>query len=178
MTLSLECRIERLEWRAEIAELCTRYNIACDGRDIALLESCLTADVRFRSRGGQIDSVGRAAVMDTYRALFATRGPGFHWTHDRIISFDEGDPPSATGIVFAHAESTPDNTPTITGFRYDDTYRREDGQWKFASRTLAFLYYLPLVDYIARVGVPDRVKIGGTWQKADIVERFDCGDRL
>ena len=172
MDLSLERRIDRLEARALIAELCTRYNMACDNRDMALLEGCLTEDVLFRSRGGQIDARGRAAVMRAYGDLFAVRGPGFHWTHDRITAFDDLDPNRATGIVFAHAESTPNGTPTITGFRYDDRYRREEGRWKFASRTLAFLYYLPVEDYVARIAQPERVKIGGEWRTADAVDGF------
>lgn len=168
MVLSLEERIDRLESREAIAELCTRYTIACDTRDMGLLESCLTQDMRLRSRGGQIDASGRAAVMDSYRALFAVRGPGFHWTHDRIIDFQDAD--SATGIVFAHAESTPDGTATVTAFRYDDVYRREDGRWKLAARTIAFLYYLPVGDYAARFPTRERVMIGGTWRDADYPE--------
>lgn len=175
MPLPLEQRLDRLESRAAIAELCVRYNIACDSRDMALLEDCLTPDVHFASRGGQIDADGRAAVMEAYRAIFAVRGPGFHWTHDRIVRFDDADPDSAEGIIFAHAESTPDGQATITGFRYDDRYRRVGGQWRIARRIVAFLYYLPVADYAARFPTRERVVIGGEWRDADYPEGWESG---
>ena len=170
MELSLERRLDRLEARAEIAELCTNYCTACDDRDMALLESCFTEDVRLLSRDRLMDATGRAAAMAMFTRMLAIRGPAFHWTHDRIVRFDDADPDRATGLVLAHAETTPHGKASIAGIRYEDAYRREDGRWRFAARTLSFLYYMEMADFIAHFPTPERMGIGGAWRAADFPE--------
>lgn len=172
MTLSLERRLDRLEARAEIAELCTNYCIACDDRDLALLESCFTADVRLLSLDRLLDANGRDEAMAMFRSILGIRGPGFHWTHDRIIRFDDADPDRAEGLVLAHAETTPHGKASIAGIRYNDAYRREGGRWKFAARTLSFLYYMEMADFIAHFPTRKRIGLGGNWREADFPEKL------
>jgi ketosteroid isomerase-like protein len=170
MALSLERRIDRLEARAEIAELCTNYCTACDDRDMALLESCFTEDVRLLSRDRLMDATGREAAMAMFRTMLGIRGPAFHWTHDRIIRFDDNDPDRASGLVLAHAETTPNGKASIAGIRYNDDYRREDGRWKFAVRTLSFLYYMEMADFVEHFPTRQRMGLGGVWREADFPE--------
>lgn len=170
MSLTLHQRIDRLEAREEIAELCTNYCTACDDRDMALLEGCFTEEVRLLSHDGLMNAAGRAEAMTMFAKMFAIRGPAFHWTHNHIIRFDDGDPTRATGIVLAHAETTPNGQASIAGIRYTDAYARSDGRWKFTARTLAFLYYMPMADFIARFPTRERMGIGGIWRAADFPE--------
>lgn len=170
MQLSLERRIDRLEARAQIAELCCDYCTACDDRDMALLESCFTEDVRFHSRDRQMDASGRSQTMDLFNQLFAVRGPGYHWTHDRKVTFDDVNPDIASGLVLAHAETTPHGEPSIAGIRYNDRYRRVDGQWLFAERYLTFLYYMPMKDLIDRFPTELRIGLNKEWREADFPE--------
>jgi ketosteroid isomerase-like protein len=172
MGLSLERRIDRLEGRAEIAELCTNYCTACDDRDMVLLESCFTEDVRLLSLDRQMDATGRAEAMAMFEKMLSIRGPAFHWTHDRIIRFDDQDVDAATGLVLAHAETTPHGYASIAGIRYNDAYQREGGRWKFAARTLSFLYYMKMADFIAHFPTRERMGLGGNWREADYPEKL------
>ncbi|RYY33222.1 MAG: nuclear transport factor 2 family protein [Sphingomonadales bacterium] len=170
MELSLERRIDRLEARAAIAELGTSYCTACDDRDMALLESCFTEDVRMLSRDGQMDATGRGETIAMFDQMLSIRGPAFHWTHDRIVRFDDNDPDRATGLVLAHAETTPHGKASIAGIRYEDVYRREGGRWKFAARTLSFLYYMEMRDFVEHFPTEKRMGLGGEWRAADFPE--------
>lgn len=170
MTLSLEQRLDRVEARAAIADLITNYCTACDDHDMALLESCFTDDVQLWSPNREMDAIGRDAAMAMYADLLAIRGPAFHWTSNHIIRFDDASPHRATGLVLAHAETTPNGVASIAAIRYSDVYAREDGQWKFAERRLAFLYYLPLAEFVARFPQRQRVGFNDGWRDADYPE--------
>ena len=77
----------------------------------------------------------------------------------------------ATGLVLSHAETTPNGVVSIAAMRYSDDYRREpDGQWRFAKRVIAFLYYVPATEYTQGLNHPDRVVMGGNRLKADYPE--------
>lgn len=163
-------RIDRLESRTAIGELCARYCIACDDQDLASLRALFTDDVVVRARNETMNATGLDEVMDMFTAMFAIRGPSFHWTHDRRVGFDPADGDRATGQVLAHAETTPDGRPSIAALRYEDVYRRQAGRWLIARRQLTFLYYTPIADYPDRLGRPERVWAGDRWVKADYPE--------
>jgi uncharacterized protein (TIGR02246 family) len=169
---SLQRRIDRLESRAAIAELCAAYCAACDDRDMARLRSLFTEDIVFDTGNGTMRAEGAAAVMAMFQAMLEIRGPSFHWTHDRSVAFDATDPDRASGTVAAHAETTPHGVVSIAAIRYTDLYRRLDGRWLFAKRRLAFLYYLPMQDYTARLGRLERFYSKAGWQDADYPESF------
>jgi ketosteroid isomerase-like protein len=166
----LDIRIDRLEARAALAELGTEYGIACDFRDMEKLASLFTPDVVIRSVNGSMNATGRDAAIDMFNRMFKIRGPAYHWTHDRIVHFDDKDRNRATGLVLSHAETTPNGTPSLAGLRYHDRYQRIDGRWYFAERVLSFLYYVPTAQYLDRLQNPDRVYANGTWIGADYPE--------
>lgn len=167
---NLELRIDRLESRAEIGELCSAYCIACDDRDVARLRGLFVDDVRIRAKNGSMDAEGVDAAMAMFNTMFGIRGPSFHWTHDRFVWFDDSDPDRATGHVLAHAETSLNGVPSLAALRYEDVYRRANGVWKFAERVLSFLYYLPIRDYAAHFATGDRVAVEGGWRAGDYPE--------
>lgn len=169
---SLERRIDRLESRALIAELGSAYCIACDDHDIVRLRGLFTDDVVIRSLDGKMDASGIDQVMAMFDAMFAIRGPAYHWTHDRFVTFDDADPDRATGQVLAHAETTPDGVPSLAALRYEDEYRRVDGAWKFARRLLSFLYYMPIRDYADRMATSERFFDKGGYRASDYPEKL------
>lgn len=169
---TLEVRIDQLESRAQLRELQTKYCIACDVRDMPALSALFTDDVHIESRDGAMQARGRAAVMAMFDRLFMIRGPAYHWTHDVLLEFDATDRDRATGVVLAHAETTPNGKASIAGLRYEDVYRREAGTWRFAKRYLQFLYYMPMADFVARFPTEQRVGIHGGWAAADYPERL------
>ncbi len=140
-------RVERLEARAEIGELVSAYAVACDEHDMDRLIALFTEAARFDSPSGLMQAEGSGAIRAMFVAMFRTRGPAYHWTHDRFVTFDDADPDRATGLVLSHAETSPDGRTSLAAMRYDDEYRRAAGRWLFARRTINFLYYVPAAEY-------------------------------
>ncbi len=165
----LEQRIRRLEDRAELRELIARYCIAIDDRDIETIADVFTADGRFRSQDGVMDAQGREAVLNQFRGRFAALKATNHIAHDQILTFGE-DPDCAAGIVTSHAEVWRNGRALIAALRYRDTYRREDGRWRFADRLLSFLYYLPVDEYAEGLGSRYRMRAYGDQRLADYPE--------
>lgn len=143
----LRKRVERLESRSEIMELISAYAVACDEHDMPRLESLFTEDACFDTPSGLMVANGRKAIVDMFYKVLGIRGPGYHWTHDHFIRADKTNPDRATGLVLSHAETTPNNRPSLAAMRYDDIYRRQSGKWLFEKRTLNFLYYVPVSEY-------------------------------
>lgn len=167
-------RLDRLESRNEILELIAKYCKACDDRDVPLLRSIFTDDATVRSKDGMMDGTGIDGVMETYRKRFEVLDLSVHWTHDSIITFDDTNPDVATGEVFCHAEAHRNNQTLVGSLRYDDTFRREDGVWKFSSRLLKFAYYVPVEEYAEALGSKLRQRAYGDQRPADYPETLDC----
>ena len=110
---SLLRRVERLEARAEIGELVSAYAVACDEHDMDRLTGLFTADAVFDSPSGMMHAEGREAIAAMFVRMFRIRGPAYHWTHDRFVQFDDGDPAVATGLVLSHAETSPDGRTSL-----------------------------------------------------------------
>ncbi|MEO7241564.1 MAG: nuclear transport factor 2 family protein [Variovorax sp.] len=166
----LERRVERLEGRAEIAELASAYAIACDEHDMPRLESLFTEDAVMDSPSKMLVANGRKAIMAMYNRVFKTRGPGYHWTHDHFVEFDAAHPDRATGLVLSHAETCPNGEGSLSAMRYNDDYRKVDGRWLFEKRVLRFLYYVPAKDYAQVFNQLNRITMGGANQPADYPE--------
>lgn len=150
--LTLEQRLQRLEDRESIKELITRYGLVMDDRDMANMPGLFTADVRIRSLDGVMDARGRDEAVALYRGRFEVLGPSNHFTHDKIIRFDDANPDRASGTVLSHAEMNRKGEPMLAAIRYEDRYAREDGAWRFAERVFAFFYYVPTAEYLHALG--------------------------
>lgn len=170
---AIASRLDRIESRLEIRELITDYCITVDDRDMDHLRTLFTDDVRFFSPSVPMKAEGADQAIDMFIEILGIRGPGYHWTHDVMIRLDDHDPDQATGLVLAHAETTPNGVPSIAGIRYEDKYRRVDGKWKFAARTLKFLYYMPMEKFVERFPTKQRIGVYGDWIDADFPEALD-----
>ena len=133
-------RPARIEARADIDELVTRYAMACDDRDLDALAECFTADGVFVSVGGRIE--GRHALVEYYTERFDHYGPSFHVPHRLVL--DELADDTARGTVLAHSELMLDGGLFVSAHRYRDVYRIEAGRWRVAERACEFLYGAPL----------------------------------
>jgi SnoaL-like domain len=132
---SLERRIARLESRAEIAELLTRYAFLIDDHEFDALGELFTPDARFGSPGSA--HVGREAIVANYRALGDLYPITLHEARGFVLDFT-GDS-RARGQVLGFSEQASARHTVITSFRYSDEYVR-DGRWRFASRQVRTLY--------------------------------------
>jgi len=170
---NLALRIDRLEARNAIAELVSTCAIACDEHDMPRLTTLFTEDARFDSPSGIMQAEGRDAVIQMFVDLLKVRGPGYYWTHDKFVRFDESNPDRATGLVLSHAETTPNGTVSLAAMKYDDVYRRDGGTWRFAERVISFLYYVPAEQYLQGLNHEKRLVVGSERMNADYPESLD-----
>ncbi len=171
---SLEDRIDRLESKDAIRALVTDYAIACDIHDMPWLMSLFTEDARFGSPNGKMVSTGREAIREMFINTFKIRGPAYHWTHDVKVTIDPDDANKASALVHAHAETTPNGVVSIAAMKYHDTYRREGGVWRFLTREIKFLYYIPYAEYGTALNRENRVLMGGDLMPADYPEKLEA----
>lgn len=160
----IEKRVKRLEDREEIRTLVARYGLVVDNRDMDTLAEMFTADVSFGSRDGKLE--GRDAVLDMYYARLGETGPSNHFTHDHVIWFEDNKD-EAKGIVTSHVELVRGGEPILIAMRYEDTYRRDDGSWRFAERITSFFYYLKAADYLDLLPMEKRMCASGEPAEAD-----------
>ena len=167
----LAARVDRLEAESAIRALAARYCFTIDNHDLNAVADLFTEDARVFSRDGVMDASGRNAIVAQYEGRFTLLGPSNHVSHDHWIRFGE-DPDIAEGTVSAHAELWRKDGTMVTALRYDDVYRRDHNVWRFAERALSFLYYVPIADYPAILGQPDRMRAYDQPAPADYPERL------
>ena len=163
-------RIDRIESRQQIAELVGDYARACDEHDIDTLAAIFTESGVIDSPSNMLSARGREGIRETFLQRYKVRGPSYHWTHDHKVLFDSKDADHATGLVLGHAETCPNGTVSIAAMRYADDYRRIDGRWLFARRTLTFLYYVPVTEYGSVLATPLRLTVGSKRLPGDYPE--------
>jgi ketosteroid isomerase-like protein len=169
---NLALRIDRLESRFQIAELVTSYAVACDEHDMPRLVHLFTEDAYFDSENGLMRARGRLEIANMFVDLFKVRGPGYHWTHDHVVTFVDADRDRATGLVLSHAETSPNGQMSLAAMKYEDVYRRVGGRWYFDERKILFLYYVPAKDYASVLESPLRFTVSGEKRAADYPEQL------
>lgn len=116
----------------EIQGLLARYNHAIDSGDAPAWAATFATDGTFTS-GGRTRT--GTEELQAFAADFAARMPGSrHWSNNLVI---DGDGDRATMRCYLQLLKTGGGPATlVTTARYEDTLRRVDGAWKFASRTV------------------------------------------
>ncbi|TQK32125.1 nuclear transport factor 2 family protein [Arthrobacter sp. SLBN-53] len=127
-------RLQALIDKDEIRELALRYCRGVDRKDPALLRSLYTNDGI--DNHANIFRGSASAYVDFLESSFQFIQIGARYVCNHLIELD-GD--EASGEVYAlgyHILPIADSRPieSFVGVRYLDRYRREDGQWRFASR--------------------------------------------
>lgn len=164
----LALRVERLEAESAIRALAARYCFAIDNHDLAAVRDLFTEDARVFSCDGVMDATGRDAIIRQYEERFRVLGPSNHVSHDHWVRIESAD--RATGTLSAHAELWRNDQMMVTALRYEDAYRREGGVWRFASRELSFLYYVPVAEYVRVLGEEKRMRAYAEPAAADYPE--------
>ena len=171
-------RIDRIESRHQIAELVGDYARACDEHDIDTLAAIFTESGVIDSPSNMLSARGREGIRENFLQRYKIRGPSYHWTHDHKVLFDNTDADHATGLVLGHAETCPNGTVSIAAMRYADDYRRIDGRWLFARRTLTFLYYVPVTEYGSVLATPLRLAVGSKRLPGDYPESLSSWQKV
>jgi ketosteroid isomerase-like protein len=152
--VDLEARLERLEARQALRELAGAYCAAVDGKDAERLAALFTVD-------GTLSGMrGPAVIVASMRRWMAAHRETFHSVHDQQVEFTS--PDTATGSVTGHAEQRRGDEVWVMAIRYTDAYRREASGWRFASRSLHYVYRLRAQDYPAHFGEVVRDGIAGS----------------
>jgi SnoaL-like domain len=136
-------RLARLEARAEIQDLVTRYFHGVDARAYADVAALFARDGRIETPSG-LGATGTTDLATFFETRLSNYELTYHYPHSELVTLAGNG--TATGIVDAHAEHGIDGTCVIAAVRYDDAYVVEDGAWRFARRSLSFRYFLPWND--------------------------------
>lgn len=167
MSESLEDRIGRLEARAAIQELAVLYGFIMDERDEKGIREIFCDDATLRSEDGVFAANGLEEIVSTYLGRFAALGPTNHFSHGHVVRLDDADPTRATGLLASHAEVSRNGVAMQVALRYKDTYRKENGRWKFADRLMGYMYYLPFTELPEGLGDRNSVRAYGDHRPSD-----------
>jgi hypothetical protein len=167
MSASSEDRIGRLEDRAAIQELGVLYGFIMDERDEKGIREIFCEDATLRSEDGVFAANGLEEIVSTYMGRFAALGPTNHFSHGHVVRLDGNDPTRAIGLLASHAEVSRNGVAMQVALRYKDTYRKEDGRWKFADRLMGYMYYLPFTELPAGLGDRNGVRAYGDHRPSD-----------
>jgi uncharacterized protein (TIGR02246 family) len=140
--------------RQAIHDLCALYARAVDDHDIDALVAMFTDDGVFERRG--VAAVGADAVRAAYVASFDTYRTMLHTPHPGVVLL-HGDG-TASGWSHGHAELATRSSLVLAAYRYEDDYRRVDGRWRFARRSITFTYAVPADRFATDVLGTDRIR--------------------
>ncbi len=122
--------------KCEVRELLSRYAVALDTKDQALLESCFTPDVRVKYQLSHLESELQIdGVLDLARGL----GEFDRTTHlvGTVLTRFEGDEAHVHSYSTAYLIGRDDSGPFLLtrAVQYRDQMRRFDGEWRIHRRT-------------------------------------------
>jgi 3-phenylpropionate/cinnamic acid dioxygenase small subunit len=174
--MTLAERIARLEDQVQIGQLPIRYAMAVDGRDVEAWLALFVPDIDLGRHGR-----GR----DVLRELIT---PQLRWFYRSVHSIvghrvEILGPDTARGHVYCRAEHEVAERWIVMAIRYDDEYRKLDGQWLFSRRRERHWYAADVTEHPQSVafdswgttpGGPVLPRIAGTWQ--DFWEGHDPSD--
>jgi len=129
---------ERLLAEADIRQLVARYAVATDRRDLDALVGLFVPDVRVGRDASGEPVVGRDALRENLAGQLAALGVTILNVGTHQIDLDG--PDDATGHVYCKAEVQDGDRWIHQAIRYDDRYRRVDGEWLFVRRIHRLFY--------------------------------------
>ena len=132
-TASVESRLEQLEDKEQIAQLLIDYGRHLDGRDLAAYAALFATDGEWIGGFGKV--AGRAniqAFMEKSLGTGPNRGNSYHIMSNFLITV-KGDTATAWSRWTFVTPGERGATIAQAG-RYDDTFVRENGAWKFKRR--------------------------------------------
>lgn len=137
---SLHTRIGRIEDQLEIGQLPIRYGLAVDQRDVDAWVSLFVPDVSVGRYGTGRDAL-RSQIEPQLARFYRSM---HHITGHRIVLIDDD---NARGQTYCRAEHEVGDRWVVIAIRYDDTYRKVNGEWFFESRRDHHLYSTDLVEH-------------------------------
>lgn len=138
---ALEERLRRVEDILAIGQLRAKYCKYLDVGDWDALVELFTPDGEFHGIGS---AAGRAELKEFYaRMRRESIEAWWHFSSNETVELD-GD--RATGETYLDQPCVLDGVAYASAGRYRDEMVRQDGQWRFAKRTVTFFYFVPLAE--------------------------------
>ena len=172
---SLARRVQELEDREAIHNLAKDYCNAVDDRDAQKYGDLMAKGVVLVQFGRTNLRVGREVAQNWMAWRFTQWGVTRHYPLSHLVTLTG--PDDAVGVVNGWAEMAMDGKMYVTSVRYDDTYVREEGSWRFAKRDMAYYYYAALTDLPAIYDSPYRKMFRGADDRA-VLRRGDFPEGL
>lgn len=129
--------VDELLAREAIRDLVARYAVAVDSRDLDALVALFVADVRVGR-----DGVGHDALRASFDASLRGVGVSILQVGTHVIDLDDAD--HAQGQVYCTGEIQEGDRWVRQAILYRDTYRRDDGTWRFVRRVHELWYGIEL----------------------------------
>ncbi len=138
---SLEERVQNIEDKDEIRELTAKYCYAVVAQDSAALINMFTEDGVF-DMSPDMHFEGRAELTALYSDKIGEVGPKpFIQSHVVEVNGD-----TATGNCAVEIRLIDKGQAVTACGHYNDSYRRVDGEWKFAHRDFQLYHWVPLAE--------------------------------
>ncbi|GAA5135920.1 nuclear transport factor 2 family protein [Pseudonocardia adelaidensis] len=153
-TAALAAAVRTQADRQAIQDLCALYARAVDDHDIDALVAMYAADGVFERRG--VPAAGSDAIRAAYVASFDSYRTMLHTPHPGVVAL-HGDG-TASGWSHGHAELATRSTLVLASYRYEDAYRCAEGRWRFARRSITFMYAVPADRLATSFGGTDRIR--------------------
>ena len=151
--MKLEEMVQELWDREQIKELTYEYGLAIEAQDAERMANLFTEDgsVDFSSLGRGVTQ-GREALTEFYRSTWPLKVKPFFTNHVIRIQGNR-----ATGTCSLENRATRGDQSLIGAGRLHDAYEKVNGQWKFKSRRVEMLYFVPLAEGWAQAGGPGKL---------------------
>lgn len=159
---ALAAQVRRQADRQAIVDLQVLYGRAVDDHDLDTVVGCFTTDGVFERRG--VPATGTAELRAAYAGSFDTYVTMLHTAHPGVVQV-HGDG-TASGWAHGHAELATRSTLVLASYRYADDYRCEAGRWRFARRSLTFMYAVPADELAGSFGDRRRMR----WPRTEPTE--------
>ena len=116
--------------RLAILDLAARYNQAIDGAEIDTWIACWTPDAHFEPPGKAVfdGPSGLREFAEGHTSQFPNTR---HWNANHVI---DGDDTSATMSCYLNFFGVKGGPKLLAAGTYQDTLRKVDGEWRFATR--------------------------------------------
>jgi hypothetical protein len=137
--MSADALVRRLADLEAIRDLARRYAHCVWQKDVSGAVDLFTADGEMNT-GDRPPIVGRAALAESYKSILG-EGAFQPFVHNHVVELN-GD--AATGTCYLDLRAVNAGQSMIGAGYYDDVYVRVDGVWKFRSRRLNLLWYVPI----------------------------------
>ena len=130
-----DARLERLLDEAALRRTAELYAQGADRRDKALWASIVTEDCVIAAPG--IELRGRARIVAALDIIATMYDSTQHRVHNQVVTIEGDSAHGETYSVADHLNVAEGRTTILTwAIRYQDRWRREAGQWRFAHRAL------------------------------------------